>query len=331
MSSPDKATDRALPDTLTSSSRKRRHDDVSYQCLTPEYDPWLFTDEEVSETPSRLDGISEKVENAVVAKCARFILDIGHEMGIPSLTVAVAVTFFQRFYMMESVLMHTPSILAVACLFLACKVQETHKRLKDIIFTAVKFRTFGTIDYPEGLELYEDSPGFYDEKMSILDKERELLRVLNFDLNLELPYKALWSLSRSFLKHEDSAKGVTQAAWNFVNDSYETYVHVRFDPKEIATAAFFLAAKLHNYELPNGTERNSRNDRILGWHELFNVNIANIEKICNVLMDIYEQKTEEAKANLANFSDLDEETQKGLEECDPALRNSSKRFRSSPV
>lgn len=328
MSSPQNASDHAYPDHSPRDTRKRKLDDITLRCMTPEHDPWLFTDEEISETPSRLDGISEHVENLVVSKCARFILDIGHEMSIPSLTVAVAITFFQRFYMLESVLVHVPSVLSVACLFLACKVQETHKRLKDIIFTAVKIRTFGSPDYPEGLELYEDSPGFYDEKMGILDKEREVLRVLNFDLTLELPYKALWTLSRNFLK-DDGAKGVTQAAWNFVNDSYETYVHVRFDPKEIATAAFFLAAKLHQYELPDGTQRNSRNDRVLGWHELFNVNIDNVKKICHILMDIYEKKSEEAKANLAELSPEDQEAFGDFDESDRAPPEKRAKFSPS--
>jgi len=46
-------------------------------------------------------------------------------------------------------------------------------------------RTKGSVDYPDGLELYEDSPGYYEEKMQLLDKEREILKVLNFDLSVD--------------------------------------------------------------------------------------------------------------------------------------------------
>ena len=64
----------------------------------------------------------------------------------------------------------------------------------------MKFRTRGTEDYPDGLELFEDSPGYYDEKGQLLDKEREILRVLNFDLHVEHPFKALWQLSKHLLE-----------------------------------------------------------------------------------------------------------------------------------
>jgi len=262
---------------------------------TPEYDPWIFTEEEVKNSPSRMSGVSEEIENSVLMKSARFILEIGTDMDIPSLTISVAITFYQRFYMLESILAHSPPLIASACLFLSCKVQETHKRLKDIIHSSVKMRTKGSVDYPDGLELYEDSPGYYEEKMQLLDKEREILKVLNFDLSVEHPYKAVWVLSRQFLGEVPDDKQVVQAAWNFLNDSYETYVHVRFDANEIASAAFFLSAKLHGYDLPNGREHNENGERIRGWHELYHCSVANVTTIANRLMDLYELKSERAK------------------------------------
>lgn len=298
------------PRAELSSSRKRKREDMSYKCLTPEYDPWLFTEEEVRESPSRLDGVSEEIEKSVLAKSARFMLEVGQEMMIPSLTVSVAVTFFQRFYMLESILVHSPPLISSACLFLACKVQETHKRLKDIIYSCVKTRTKGSADYPDGLELYEDSSGYYEEKMQLLDKEREILKVLNFDLSVEHPFKALWSLSKTFLNHDDISKSITQAAWNFVNDSYETYVHVRFDPKEIASAGFFLAAKLHSFKLPNGRELNARGERIRGWHELFGTSLTHVEAIADSMMDIYVMKSESAK-QLINGNNNEEASEEG--------------------
>lgn len=262
---------------------------------TPEDNAWLFTAEEVAETPSRLSCVPADVEAKVVAKSAKFIQECGREILIPQLTISVAIKFFQRFYMLESMLVHSPPLVAAACLFLSCKVQETHKRLKDIIYWTVKVRTRNTPDFPDGMDLYEDSPGYYEEKTNILDKEREVLRVLNFDLTVDHPYKHLWTLTKSYLGTGELQKIVTQAAWNFLNDSFRTYMHVRYDAREIATAALFLSSKLHSYQLPDGTTRDPvTNKRVLAWHELFKVDLHRIEEICNTLLDMYQVEDEKA-------------------------------------
>jgi hypothetical protein len=176
-------------------------------------------------------------------------------------------------------------------LFLACKVQETHKRIKDIIYWTVRVRTRNTADFPDGQEVFEDSPGYYDEKSSILDKEREVLRVLNFDLTCDHPYKHLWTLNKLFLPTSDAIlkRHVTQSAWNFINDSFRSYIHMRHEPREIATAVLLLAAKLHNFALPDGTTRCPQtNNRLLGLHEFFRVDKDIVEVICNAILDLYE-------------------------------------------
>lgn len=268
---------------------------------TSEDNPWLFTSEEVKETPSRVMDVPERVESKVVAKTARFIQECGRELVVPQLTVSVAITFFQRFYMLESMLVHPPPLIAAACLFLSCKVQETHKRLKDIIYWTVKVRTRRTADFPDGMELHENSPGYYEEKNNILDKEREVLRVLNFDLNVDHPYRHLWTLTKSYLGSGPMQREVTQAAWNFINDSFRTYLHVRYDPKEIASAAMFLSAKLHRQSLPDGTTKDPvHGKRMLAWHEFFHVDLYRIEEICRALLDMYDVEDHQSANVLKN-------------------------------
>lgn len=277
---------------------------TSNRVETPEDNPWLFTAEEVKETPSRVQDVPERVESRVLAKSARFIQECGRELGVPQLTISVAVKFFQRFFMLESMLAHKPPLVAAACLFLACKVQETLKRLRDVIFWTVKVRTRNTQDYPDGMEMTETSPGYNDEKNNILDKEREVLRVLNFDLNVDHPYRHLWSLTRSYIGSGTIQKPITQAAWNFLNDSFRTYIHIRYDPREIATAVMFLSAKLHHFVLPDGTKRDpNTKKRLLAWHEFFHVDIYRVEEICNMLLDLYDvEEDSDAAAIVANGS-----------------------------
>lgn len=262
---------------------------------TPEDNPWLFTAEEVKETPSRVQDLPEGVETKVVAKTAQFLQECGRKLTIPQLTVSVAIKLFQRFFMLESMLVYQAPLVAAACLFLSCKVQETHKRLRDIIYCTVKVRTRDTPDFPDGMDMYEDSAGYFDEKNSILDKERDVLRVLNFDLTVDHPYKHLWTLTSSYLPNGHTRRSVTQAAWNFLNDSFRTYIHVRYDSREIATAALFLATKLLKYHLPDGSAKDpTTGKRLLAWHELFRVDLYRIEEICTSLLDMYEMEDKTA-------------------------------------
>jgi cyclin L len=258
-------------------------------------DLWLFTAEELEMTPSRVAGVPAETERRIVARTAQFLQECCRELMIPQLTISVALKFFQRFFMLESMAEHKPPKVAAACLFLSCKVQETRMSLKEIIYWTVKVRTRNTRDYPDGQDISEESPGYYDEKSAILDKEREVLRVLNFDMTCDHPYKHLWTLNKSFLKPASGVGGlpderaVTQSAWNFINDSFRLYIHVRYDPRVIATATLFLAAKLHDFPLPDGTGRHPETGkRLVAWHEYFGVNVADVEGICDQILDLYE-------------------------------------------
>lgn len=256
---------------------------------------WLFTAEEVEITPSRIDGVSYSTEALILARTAAFMQDSCRKLLLPQLTIAVALKLFQRFFMLESMAVHKPPKVAAACLFLACKVQETRMSVKDIIYWTVKVRTRNTVDFPDGQDIHEGSPGFYDEKRAIIDYEREVLRVLNFDITCDHPYKHLWTLNEHFLRKSSREPGrpdgraVVQSAWNFINDSFRLYIHVRYDPRVIASAVLYLAASLHSYELPDGTGFCPRTgNRLVGWHECFKADMREVVEIGEQIMNLYE-------------------------------------------
>lgn len=256
---------------------------------TPEEDQWLFTEEEIKESPSRVQDLPEKVEARLLAKSARYIQECSRELGVPQLTVFVAVKFFQRFFMVESMVAHHPPLVAATCLHLACKVQETIKRLRDVIYWTVKVRTRNTKEYPKGMEMTERSSGYSAEKDKILDKERTVLRALNFDLNVDQPARYLAHIIQAYIPNGAERRSINLAAWKFLNDCNQTYVHVRYDPREIATAVMFLSAKLHGYTLQDGTKRDpSTKKRLLAWYEFFRVDINRVKDICNMLLDLYD-------------------------------------------
>lgn len=63
---------------------------------------WLFTEEELRDTPSVRDGLSVAEESCRRAKGVNFIIQAGILLKIPQLTLGTAAVFFHRFYMRYS-------------------------------------------------------------------------------------------------------------------------------------------------------------------------------------------------------------------------------------
>ncbi|TVY33063.1 Cyclin [Lachnellula occidentalis] len=81
------------PQAEPSSTEKMASDDSSQ---------WIFTEAEISSSPSIAHGISPKDERCLRAKGGNFILQAGILLKLPQLTIATASIFFQRFYMRAS-------------------------------------------------------------------------------------------------------------------------------------------------------------------------------------------------------------------------------------
>jgi hypothetical protein len=67
---------------------------------------WLFTEAELANSPSIQEGQPQEQERLMRAKGARFIFDVGCELGLPQYTIAVACTFMHRYFMRNSFVGH---------------------------------------------------------------------------------------------------------------------------------------------------------------------------------------------------------------------------------
>lgn len=134
----------------------------------------------------------------------------------------------------------------------------------------------------------ESHPQYFAEKEKLLIKERILLRVLHFDLTVDHAYKHVWAMTKTFIPASHMQSKVTQVAWNFINDSLRTYMHVQYCETEIAAAVFYLSAKFCDVPLPDGRGRDAAGRRLIAWHELFSVNLERVEAIGARLLDEYD-------------------------------------------
>lgn len=194
------------------------------------------------------------------------------ELHIPQLTIATAITFFHRFFTKYSFSDKEGECTGFACLFLAGKVEGPPTKLKELIAVILKYQ------YQRQFAL--DSPEFRQLKERILRYERDVLRVIGFDFQVEHPYSHLLSRVRNL--EYDNHRQLAQLAWNFINDSLRTTLCVQYEPSDIAATAIYLASQVLKKPLTKGTSGED-------WLVVLDCSLETIHKISNQILDLYDQ------------------------------------------
>lgn len=231
---------------------------------------WYFSKDELVKgySPEEL-----KTEIQVRRQTCAFLQEAGMKLGLPQLTIATAIVFFHRFYATKKFAEYDISIIATTCLFLAGKVEETPKKLKDIIAITDLLRCKDSSPPVKPMDL--ESQEFWNLRDKILAHELIVLQTIAFDMTIEHPYKYLLI----YVKQISGNRNLAQVAWNFVNDSLRTTLCLQFKPQLIAAAAIYLASKFLKYTLPENPKP---------WWEVFNAETKDLEEISNQILDLYE-------------------------------------------
>ena len=241
---------------------------------------WLFTEAELSRAPSILAGCSEKKERENRIKGVNFILQVGIMLKLPQITLSTASVFFHRFFMRHAMedaanpkgLHYYP--IAATCLFLATKVEENCRKLRELVIACVK-----VAQKDPQKEVDDQDKEFWRWKDNINLYEDLVMEALCFDFSLDSPYKTLFELLLRF-KAEDN-KRLRNAAWAFVNDSCVTVMCLLFPSRMIAASALYAATK--HCDVSFAEDEQGR-----PWWELVGVDLAEMRKACNFLADIYQ-------------------------------------------
>ena len=96
---------------------------------------------------------------------------------------AQAIVFYHRFFAYKSYGDFDRFSIATTCIFLASKVEETPKKLKDVVMET--FKQQHKDKPPPDMESRE----FWELKEKVLISERILLQTLSFDLTVEHAYR----------------------------------------------------------------------------------------------------------------------------------------------
>ena len=241
---------------------------------------WLFTEEELSRAPSIMDGLSPEKERENRGKGVNFILQVGIMLKLPQITLATASVFLHRFYMRHSMQDvpgrpgHHYYSMAATSLFLATKVEENCRKMKELVIACVRVAQkdpYKTVD--------EQDKEYWRWRDNILLNEDLMLEAICFDLRLEAPYKILYDLLLTF--REEKNKKLRNAAWAFISDSCLTPLCLLFSGRTIASSALYAAAKHSGVAFPDDESGRP-------WWEVIGVDLKDIGKSCNYMAEVYQ-------------------------------------------
>ncbi|KAJ6796581.1 cyclin-T1-3-like isoform X1 [Iris pallida] len=237
---------------------------------------WYLSRKEIEEnSPSRKDGIDLKKEAYFRKSYCTFLQDLGMRLKVPQVTIATAIVFCHRFFLRQSHAKNDRRTIATVCMFLAGKVEETPRPLKDVIL--VSYEIIHKRD-PAAVQRIKQKEVYEQQKELILLGERVVLATLAFDFNVNHPYKPLVEAIKKFKVAQNA---LAQVAWNFVNDGLRTSLCLQFKSHHIAAGAIFLAAKFLKVKLP------SDGDKV--WWQEFDVTPRQLEEVSNQMLELYEQ------------------------------------------
>eukprot|EP00124_Ichthyophonus_hoferi_P004477 Ihof_evm3s499 gene=Ihof_evmTU3s499 len=236
-------------------------------------DNLVIPTEQLRNTPSKRDGIDGETETDLRILGCEMIQLAGKLLKLPQVAMATAQTLFQRFYYRKSFVGHDFTHVAMACIFLAAKIEESSRRTSQVlnVFHHIVQRRAGKPETP----LNPERASYTDLKNFVIKAERRVLKELGFNVHIQHPHKLIINYL-NLLGLDNQVLG--QTAYNYMNDSFRTNAFCRFQPPTIACATIWLAARNCEVKLA---------DR---WWEVFDSTLNDIKEVAASIMSLYQRK-----------------------------------------
>lgn len=170
-----------------------------------------FTRKEIQEhSPSKPDIIIWKKEFQMRILYGVFLHTLGMKLRLPQKTIATSITLCHRFYFRQFFAQNDWGVIAMACMFLVAKAEESRRHLKYVILASHEL-----INKKDPLEArrIREKDVYEQQKELILFEEKLVLQTLCFDLEVQHPYEALC---------------VVISGFKMGNNSLYVYVYVYF-------------------------------------------------------------------------------------------------------
>jgi len=234
----------------------------------------LIPPDKLTPSPSAIDGLDDETETFLRIGGSELIQTSGILLKLPQTAMATGQVLFQRFYYSKSFVRQPMEVTAMACIYLASKIEEAPRRIRDVInvFHHIRQIRAGKIIQPLILD-----PSYVRLKNDVTLAERRVLKELGFCVHVKHPHKIIVIYLQQLGYNND--KDFVQMSWNYMNDALRTNVFVKFTPEAIACACIFLSARKLRIPLPSGSN--------WYWYNVFDVSEADVVEIASTTVALY--------------------------------------------
>ncbi|XP_035487281.2 cyclin-T2 isoform X1 [Scophthalmus maximus] len=206
---------------------------------------WLFTREQLDNTPSRRGGIEADRELSYRQQAANLIQDIGQRLNVSQLIINTAIVYMHRFYMIHSFSKFHRNIISQTTLFLAAKVEEQPRKLEHVIKIA-----HACIN-PQEPALDTKGNAFLQQTQELVALETIVLQTLGFEITVDHPHTDVVRCSQLVRASKDLAQ---TSYFMATNSLHLTTFCLQYRPTVVACVCIHLACKWSNWEIPVSTD-----------------------------------------------------------------------------
>ncbi|KAG0006064.1 RNA polymerase II C-terminal domain kinase beta subunit [Modicella reniformis] len=209
----------------------------------------------------------------------------------------------------------------MACLFVSSKVEDTIKKLKDIMMATYSYRHPDSADWdPESKVSLQAAIEGEEQRKRILSYEKMVLESICFDFRIIHPYKYVIK----FVKLMQGSQRLAQQAWDIARASYKIGVCLEYPPHTIAAGSIYLASKLIGESFP---------DLVRGdpWMKALRTRSIDVEDFSHQMLDLLSIGSSEAQRQLYDkiHITLNDALQLDIEHQQPKLKKARTDFSRS--
>lgn len=236
-------------------------------------DTFYLSQEELTNSPSRKDGIDEETETSLRIYGCELIQESGILLKLPQAVMATGQVLFHRFYCKKSFARFNVKRVAAACVWSAAKLEESPRKIQHFLNV---FHRMESRRENKPLDLLDTFSKRNEElKIDLIRTERHLLKEMGFICHVEHPHKFIIN----YLTQLQAPPELMQEAWNLANDSLRTTLSVRFKSEVVACGVVYAAARRFRVSLPESPP----------WWKVFDAEKDEIDEVCSVLASLYRQ------------------------------------------
>jgi hypothetical protein len=192
---------------------------------------------------------------------ARFVFECGIKLELQPTTIATAAVLYHRFFSKTSARTYDVCTIGATSVFLACKVENEKRRMRDIINVVQQ-------SIERDAELLDMDEKYFTYKNGIVQTELFMMRILEFQVNYVHPHRYLVHYLRElqhWMGYENVCNNtIFRTAWSFLQDFHHDPSVINYKPQELAIAAIQLSLHCFGATVPGDKPKSKKS-----WKTVF--------------------------------------------------------------